>query len=307
MSCPHHVHDKSMMRAWSPPVEPEEALPAPTVIVSVGEGLGDPVVPTAYLPLEKYSRKPKSIKFRALTQGNALLQIYATYEQKIKVCVRDMCLCLHPAATPHSPCRLCRRTLRTLTWGRLWRSSPHSLSSSIPTSCKNLACPRCVKPAFTVSSRPQRYGCVSSPRRPQVSSRWIFTCSCQRLHKDSYRLRMFGIMAGLIDTETYTPRIGAVVLRLIHLTFPRFTARTFANNEYAPLCGEGISCCATVSAWVCVLLRVLCIREGQLPVLLSHALSVAGKVFTDKPVPLSYDQLMLTEGASSSLLVCACA
>lgn len=43
----------------------------------------------------------------------------------------------------------------------------------------------------------------------------------------SVRLRLFGVMAGLLDRDTYTPRIAAVVLHLIKLAFPKFTVNTF--------------------------------------------------------------------------------
>jgi hypothetical protein len=44
------------------------------------------------------------------------------------------------------------------------------------------------------------------------------------------------------------------------------------------------------------LIRCCAFREGRLPLLLTQALSVAAHVFTDSPLPISYDRLMLTDG-----------
>lgn len=55
---------------------------------------------------------------------------------------------------------------------------------------------------------------------------------------------------------------------------------------------EGTACFRVVIPW----LDAVACREGRLPLLLSHALVVAAHVFTDTPLPISYDRLMLTGG-----------
>jgi hypothetical protein len=47
------------------------------------------------------------------------------------------------------------------------------------------------------------------------------------MSEHSIRLRLFGVMTGLIDRESYTPRIAAVVFHLVKLAFPKFTVNTF--------------------------------------------------------------------------------
>ena len=82
-------------------------------------------------------------------------------------------------------------------------------------------------PEFLQSFLLQKYGLPSLLESHMYA---IVECT-QRLGSTSGRLRLFGILVGVIEPDTYTPRLAALFLHFLRVLYPRFTANTLRSAK----------------------------------------------------------------------------
>ena len=114
-----------------------------------------------------------------------------------------------------------------------------------------------------------RFGLVTAAE----STTFALVEAVQRLARRSPRLRLFGQVTGILEPDSYSPRMSCVFLALLRLAFPAFSAATLRAR-----------------------------REGRALIPVERAVTGATLVFVDHNLSMARDKLMLTSGRRAALV-----
>lgn len=110
---------------------------------------------------------------------------------------------------------------------------------------------------------------------PSLRDQWLFGM-VEVIAKHSGRnprLRLFGVMCGVVDSERYNSRICDVILHLYTRLFKRFNAATFRNR-----------------------------KQGECFVSVPDVVSAINAIFSEQPISIAIDVMQLTDGRLQALL-----